>query len=361
MKKHNFYAGPSILSQYTIKNTADAILDFADMGLSILEISHRSKQFQAVIDEADALVKELLEIPAGYSVLWLGGGASLQFAMVPMNLLKKKAGYLDTGVWANKAIKEARLFGEVDVVASSKDANYNYIPRDFTVPTDCDYLHYTTNNTIYGTEIRHDLDAGPVRLVADMSSDIFSRPIDVAKYDLIYAGAQKNLAPAGVTLVIVRDEALGQVDRPLPTMLNYATHVKKGSMFNTPPVLPIFAALQTLKYYKQLGGISALERLDIDKAALLYEAIDSSRVFKATVPRHEDRSIMNACFVMQPEYADLEKSFIDFASERGIVGIKGHRDVGGFRASLYNAMPIESVRVLVDAMKDFENKSLFKI
>ncbi|MDE6153972.1 MAG: 3-phosphoserine/phosphohydroxythreonine transaminase [Muribaculaceae bacterium] len=354
MKKHNFYAGPSILSQYTIQNTADAVLNFADMGLSILEISHRSKQFQAVIDEADALVKELLEIPAGYSVLWLGGGASMQFAMVPMNLLAKKAGYLDTGVWASKAIKEAKLFGDVEVVASSKDRNYNYIPKDYAVPADCDYFHYTTNNTIYGTEIRKDPEVGNVRLVADMSSDIFSRPVDVSKYDLIYAGAQKNLAPAGVTIVIVRDEALGHVDRVLPTMLDYRTHVKKGSMFNTPPVLPIFSALQTLKYYKQMGGVAELEKRDLAKAAKLYEAIDSSKMFVATVPGHEDRSIMNVCFVMKPEYAELEKAFIDFAGERGIVGIKGHRDVGGFRASLYNAMPIDSVQVLINAMKDFE-------
>ncbi|MDE6802915.1 MAG: 3-phosphoserine/phosphohydroxythreonine transaminase [Muribaculaceae bacterium] len=354
MKKHNFFAGPSILSDYTIRNTADAVLNFADMGLSILEISHRSKQFQAVIDEADALVKELLEIPAGYSVLWLGGGASMQFAMVPMNLLAKKAGYLDTGVWASKAIKEAKLFGDVDVVASSKDKNYNYIPKDYTVPADCDYFHYTSNNTIYGTEIRKDPEVGGVRLVADMSSDIFSRPVDISKYDLIYAGAQKNLAPAGVTIVIVRDEALGHVDRVLPTMLDYRTHVKKGSMFNTPPVLPIFSALQTLKYYKQLGGIAKLEKLALEKAACLYEAIDSSNMFVATVPGHEDRSIMNVCFVMRPEYAELEQKFIEFAGQRGIVGIKGHRDVGGFRASLYNAMPIDSVKVLVEAMKDFE-------
>lgn len=356
MKKHNFYAGPSILSEYTIKNTADAVLNFADMGLSLLEISHRSKQFQAVIDEADALVKELLEIPAGYSVLWLGGGASMQFAMVPMNLLNKKAGYLDTGVWANKAIKEAKLFGEVDVVASSKDKNYNYIPKDYTVPADCDYFHYTSNNTIYGTEIRKDPEAGNVRLVADMSSDIFSRKFDVSKYDLIYGGAQKNLAPAGVTLVIVKDDALGHVDRVLPTMLNYQTHVKKGSMFNTPPVLPIFSALQTLKYYKQVGGVEVLEKQDIAKAEKLYEAIDSSRMFVATVPNHEDRSIMNVCFVMKPEYAELEKDFLAFADSKGIVGIKGHRDVGGFRASLYNAMPMESVEVLVECMKEFQKR-----
>lgn len=353
MKKHNFYAGPSILSEYTIKNTADAILNFADTGLSILEVSHRSKEFQAVIDEAAALVKELLNVPQGYSVLFLGGGASMQFCMIPYNFLQNKAAYLDTGTWASNAIKEAKLFGEVDVVASSKDANYTYIPKDFTVPDDVDYFHFTTNNTIYGTEIRHDPDLG-VRLIADMSSDIFSRPIDVAKYDAIYAGAQKNLAPAGVTIVIVKDEALGHVERAIPTMLNYKTHIAKGSMFNTPPVLPIYSALQTLRWYRDMGGIEALEKRDMEKAALLYEAIDSSRMFQGTVTDPADRSIMNVCFVMTPEYKDLEKDFIDFAGGRGIVGIKGHRSVGGFRASLYNAMPIDSVRVLVEAMKDFE-------
>lgn len=355
MKKHNFYAGPSILSPYTIKNTADAVINFADTGLSILEVSHRSKEFQAVMDEAQALVKELLEIPEGYHVLFLGGGASLQFAMVPFNLLQTKAAYLDTGVWAHKAIKEAKLFGEVDVVASSEDRNYNYIPRGYKVPDDADYFHYTTNNTIYGTEIRKDPDT-KVRLVADMSSDIFSRPVDVAKYDIIYAGAQKNLAPAGATLVIVREDALGKVSRPIPTMLNYKTHTDKGSMFNTPPVLPIYSALQTLRYYKEVGGIKELEKRDLAKAAKLYEAIDSSRIFTATVPNHDDRSIMNVCFVLRPEYADQEKAFMDFATSKGIVGIKGHRSVGGFRASLYNALPMESVDVLVSAMKEFEAK-----
>lgn len=355
MKKHNFYAGPSIMSQFTIDETAKAVHNFADMGLSILEISHRSKQFQAVMDEAVELFKELLEIPEGYSVLFLGGGASLQFAMVPMNMLVHKAAYLDTGVWASKAIKEAKLFGDVDVVASSKDKNYTYIPKNYSVPTDVDYFHYTSNNTIYGTEIRKDPEVG-VRMIADMSSDIFSRPVDISKYDLIYGGAQKNLAPAGVTFVIVKDDALGKVDRPLPTMLDYRTHVKKGSMFNTPPVLPIFSALQTLKYYKQLGGVRVLEKMDLEKADCLYNAIDSSKIFVATVPDHEDRSIMNVCFVMKPEYVDLEKAFIDFATERGMMGIKGHRDVGGFRASLYNALPLDSVKALVDVMKEFEAK-----
>ncbi|MBD5362872.1 MAG: 3-phosphoserine/phosphohydroxythreonine transaminase [Bacteroides sp.] len=354
MKKHNFYAGPSILSEYTIKNTADAVINFADMGLSILEISHRSKQFTAVINEASQLVKELLQVPDGYSVLWLGGGASMQFCMVPYNLLKKKAAYLQTGTWATNAIKEARLFGEVDVVASSEDKNFSYIPRDYVIPADADYFHFTSNNTIYGTEMRFDPDS-PVPLVADMSSDIFSRPIDVSKYDLIYAGAQKNLAPAGVTLVIVKNSALGQAGRPIPTMLNYQTHVKKESMFNTPPVLPIFSALQTLKYYKELGGVDKLMLADEEKAGRLYDAIDNSRMFEGTAEM-ESRSIMNVCFVMSPEYKELEGEFVDFAAERGIVGIKGHRSVGGFRASLYNALPLESVEVLIAAMKEFEKK-----
>ena len=354
MKKHNFYAGPSILSEFTIKHTADAVLNFNGTGLSILEISHRSKEFQALIDEANALIKELLDIPQGYEVLFLGGGASTQFCMVPFNLLKKKAAYLDTGVWASKAIKEAKLFGEVEVVASSKDANYTFVPKDYTVPADADYFHITTNNTIYGTELREDPNVA-VPLVADMSSDSLSRRIDVSKYDAIYAGAQKNLAPSGVTLVIVKEDALGKVDRAIPTMLDYRTHVSKGSMFNTPPCLPIYSALQTLKWYKAQGGIDALEKLDKEKAARLYDAIDNSKIFVGTA-KAEDRSIMNVCFVMRPEYAELDKQFIEFAGERGIVGIKGHRSVGGIRASLYNAMPMESVQVLIDTMKDFENK-----
>ncbi len=354
MKKHNFYAGPSILSEYTINNTIEAIRNFAGMDLSLLEISHRSKQFTAVINEASALVKELLEVPQGYSVLWLGGGASMQFCMVPYNLLRKKAAYLETGVWAANAIKEARLFGEVDVVASSRDANFTFVPTDYVIPADADYFHFTTNNTIYGTELRRDPDS-PVPLVADMSSDIFSRPVDVSKYDLIYAGAQKNIAPAGVTLVIVKDSVLNNPPRPIPTMLNYKTHVGKESMFNTPPVLPIFSALQTLRYYKEQGGVKALELIDMEKAGMLYDAIDSSRLFLGTA-QTESRSIMNVCFVMAPEYKELEQEFIDFAAERNIVGIKGHRSVGGFRASLYNALPKESVKALIDAMKEFEKK-----
>ena len=354
MKKHNFYAGPSILSEYTIKNTAEAILNFADTGLSLLEVSHRSKEFTAVIEEAAQMVKELLEVPEGYHVLFLGGGASMQFCMVPFNILKKKAAYLETGTWAVNAIKEAKLFGEVDVVASSKDANFSYIPKDFVIPTDADYFHFTTNNTIFGTEVRKDIDS-PIPLVADMSSDIFSRPVDVSKYDIIYAGAQKNLAPSGVTIAIVKEDALGKVERAIPTMLDYRTHIKKGSMFNTPPVLPIYSALQTLKYYKSLGGLKEIEKMDVAKATKLYDAIDSSKMFQGTAAV-EDRSIMNVCFVMKPEYAELEKEFVDFASSKGMVGIKGHRSVGGFRASIYNALPMESVDALVAAMKEFEAK-----
>ena len=352
MKKHNFYAGPSILSEYTIKNTAAAVENFAGMGLSLLEISHRSKEFVAVNDEARALIKELLDVPAGYEVVFLGGGASMQFCMVPYNLLSKKAAYLDTGTWASKAIKEAKLFGEVDVVASSKDKNYTYIPKGYTVPEDVDYFHITTNNTIYGTEIREDLDV-KARLVADMSSDIFSRPIDASKYDLIYAGAQKNLAPSGVTLVIVKEDALGKVDRQIPTMLDYRTHVSKGSMFNTPPVVPIYAALQTLRWVKAQGGVKEMERRATEKADMLYAEIDRNKMFVGTAAK-EDRSRMNICFVMAPEYKDLEADFMKFATERGMVGIKGHRSVGGFRASCYNAMPKESVQALIDCMQEFE-------
>lgn len=354
MKKHNFYAGPSILSPYTIQKTAEAIQDFSDMGLSILEISHRSKQFQAVMDEAVALTKELLNLPENYHVLFLGGGASLQFCMVPFNLLEKKAAYINTGTWATNAIKEAKIFGDVEVLASSEDTKFNYIPKDFTIPSDVDYFHFTSNNTIYGTEIRHDFDS-PVPVVCDMSSDIFSREFDPTKYGLIYAGAQKNLAPSGVTIVIVNEDILGKVSRPIPTMLDYRTHIKKGSMFNTPPVLPIYSALMTLRYYKEMGGVKAMEKLDLEKAAMLYDEIDRNKLFVGTVAE-EDRSIMNVCFVMKPDYAELEKDFMEFATSKGIVGIKGHRSVGGFRASLYNALPLDSVKVLVDAMKEFEAK-----
>lgn len=352
MKKYNFGAGPSILPQEVMKATAEACVEFQGMGLSLMEISHRTKEFQAVMDEAQALFKELLDIPEGYSVLFVGGGASLEFCMVPFNLLEKKAAYLNTGVWAKKAMKEAKLFGEVVEVASSADANYTFIPKDYEVPADADYFHITTNNTIYGTELRQDLDS-PVTLVADMSSDIFSRPIDVSKYGMIYGGAQKNLSMAGVTFVIVKDEILGKVSRPIPTMIDYRTHVDKGSMFNTPPVVPIFCALQTLKWIKAQGGVTEMERRAIERADLLYAEIDRNKMFRGTAAK-EDRSLMNICFVMADEYKDLEADFLKFATERGMSGIKGHRSVGGFRASCYNAMPLEGVQALVDCMKEFE-------
>lgn len=355
MKKHNFYAGPSILPEYTIKNTADAVLDFAGTGLSILEVSHRSKEFVAVMDDAIRLFKELLDVPAGYQVIFVGGGASLQFCMVPFNLLKTKAAYLNTGEWASKAMKEAKGFGEVIEVASSKDKNFNYIPKNFTVPSDADYFHITTNNTIYGTEIRKDLEVG-VPLVADMSSDIFSRPIDVSKYGMIYGGAQKNLAPAGVTFALVKEDLLGKMDRHIPTMLDYRTHISKESMFNTPPVVAVYGALQTLKWLKEQGGLKVMEKRNIEKATLLYDEIERNKLFKVAIADPEDRSLMNICFYMNDEYAELEKEFNDFASARGLVGIKGYRTVGGFRASTYNALPKESVQALVDAMKEFEAK-----
>ncbi len=317
-----------------------------------MEISHRAKDFQPVVDEAVALVKELLQLPAGYSVIFLGGGASLEFCMVPYNFLIKKAAYLNTGTWAKKAIKEAKLFGEVVEVASSAESNYTYIPKGWTCPTDVDYLHVTTNNTIYGTEIRRELDV-PVPMVADMSSDILSRPVDVSKYDCIYAGAQKNLAMAGVTIVIVKDEKLGKAPRQIPTMLNYQTHVEKGSMFNTPPVVPIYCALENLRWIKRNGGVEAMDKLAHERADILYAEIDRNKLFRGTV-KEEDRSLMNICFVMNDEYAELEKPFLDFATERGMVGIKGHRSVGGFRASCYNAQTVEGVQALVQCMKDFE-------
>ena len=352
MKKYNFNAGPSMLPREVIENTAKQILDFNGSGLSLAEISHRAKDFQPVVDEAEALVKELLDIPEGYSVLFLGGGASLEFCMVPYNFLNKKAAYLNTGTWAKKAMKEAKLFGEVVEVASSADANFTFIPKDWSVPADVDYLHITTNNTIYGTEMRKDLDV-PVRLIADMSSDIFSRPVDVAKYDCIYAGAQKNLSMAGVTIVIVKNDALGKVERSIPTMLDYRTHVEKGSMFNTPPVVPIYTAMENLRWIKANGGVEAMDKRANERAEILYAEIDRNKLFKGTVAV-EDRSLMNICFVMNEEYAELEKPFFDFATSKGMVGIKGHRSVGGFRASCYNAQTIEGVTALVNAMKEFE-------
>lgn len=354
MKKYNFNAGPCILDRSVIEKTADAILDFNGIGLSLAEISHRTKDFQAVIDEAESLVKELLDVPEGYSVLFLGGGASLEFCMVPYNFLNKKAAYLNTGVWAKKAMKEAKLFGDVVEVASSADANYTFIPKGWTVPADVDYFHFTTNNTIYGTEIRKDFDL-PVPVIADMSSDIFSRPVDVSKYTCIYAGAQKNLSMAGVTVVIVKNDALGKVERPIPTMLDYRTHVDKGSMFNTPPVLPIYTAMENLRWMKAQGGVKAMSERAQQRAEILYSEIDRNKLFRGTVAP-EDRSLMNICFVLNDEYQELQQPFFDFATERGMVGIKGHRSVGGFRASCYNAQTVEGVQALVACMREFEAK-----
>lgn len=354
MKKYNFNAGPSILPREVIENTAKQILDFNGSGLSLMEISHRAKDFQPVVDEAVALIKELLDIPEGYSVIFLGGGASLQFMQIPANFLIKKAGYLNTGTWAKKALKEAKLFGEVVEVASSADANYTFYPHEYVVPQDLDYLHITTNNTIYGTELREDLSVG-VPLIADMSSDIMSRPVDVSRYIAIYAGAQKNMAMAGVTVIIVKDDMLGRAPRQLPTMIDYRTHVEKGSMFNTPPVVPIYSLLETMRWVKSQGGVSEMDRRAKERAEILYAEIDRNKLFRGTV-KEQDRSLMNICFVMNDEYKELEKPFLDFATERGMVGIKGHRSVGGFRASCYNAQTLEGVKALVEAMQDFEKK-----
>ena len=356
MKKHNFYAGPSILPEVAYEETIKAIKDFAGTGISLMSISHRSKEFEAVMNEAEALFKELLDIPEGYKVLFLGGGASSQFMMIPFNLLNKKAAYLNTGTWAKKAIKEAKGFGEVVEVASSADSLYNFIPKGYEVPKDADYFHITTNNTIYGTEIKYDMDCD-IPLVADMSSDIFSRPVDVSKYDLIYGGAQKNFAPSGVTFVIIKESILGKVERYIPTMLNYKTHIDGGSMFNTPPVVPIFTGLQTLKWLKALGGVEAMQKINQEKADLLYAEIERNKLFKPTILDKEDRSIMNICWIMNDEYKDLEQEFLKFATDKGMVGMKGHRSVGGFRASTYNALPKESVEALVAVMQEFEKKN----
>jgi len=352
MRKHNFNAGPSVLPVEALESTSKAVLDFNGSGMSIMEISHRSKDFEAVMNETVSLFKELLSIPEGYSVLFLGGGASMQFCMVPFNLLEKKAAYLNTGTWASKALKEAKTIGEAIEVASSKDANFNYIPKNYSIPADADYFHITTNNTIFGTEIKTDINS-PVPLIADMSSDIMSRPIDVSKYGLIYGGAQKNVGPAGVAFVIVKNDLLGKVSRKIPSILDYKVQIENDSMYNTPPVVSIYTMCQTLKWLKNLGGLSAINKKNVEKASLLYNEIDRNRLFKGTAVV-EDRSIMNACFIMNDEYKDLEDEFMNFTKTKGIVGIKGHRSVGGFRASIYNALPRESVVALVDAMKDFE-------
>ena len=353
--KHNFGAGPGILPHEVFKQAAEAVLEFNGTGLSILEISHRSPEFEAVLDEAVRLVKELFEVPEGYSVLFLQGGASTQFALAPYNLLPEggKAAYLDSGVWASKAIKEAKFFGETVVVASSKESNYTYIPKDFTIPADAAYFHITSNNTIYGTQLQEFIKS-PVPLVCDMSSDIFSRKVNVADFGLIYAGAQKNMGPAGVTLVIVKDSILGQTGRKIPAMFNYQVQIEGGSMYNTPPCFAILVSMLTLRWLKSKGGVEAIQKENEAKAKALYTEIDRNPLFKAVaVP--EDRSHMNVCFVMEnPEH---EKPFLKYCEEKGIVGIKGHRSVGGFRASIYNALPITSVHVLIDAMQEFQEKN----
>lgn len=352
--KHNFGAGPCILPQEVFKQASQAVLNFNDTGLSILEISHRSKEFIAVSDEAVKMVKELMNVPEGYSVVFLQGGASLQFAMVAFNLLEegKKAAYLETGVWAKKAAKEAKLFGEVEIVASSKDANFNFVPKNYTIPSDAAYFHFTSNNTIYGTEM-FDFPKTDIPVVCDMSSDIFSRVINVSDFDLIYAGAQKNIGPAGAALVIVKDSILGKVNRSIPSMLDYKVHIEAESMFNTPPVFSIFVSLLNLRWLKSKGGIAEIEKENIAKADALYKEIDRNPLFKGTAAV-EDRSRMNVCFVM--ENPELEKDFLKLAEDKGCIGIKGHRSVGGFRASIYNALPITSVHVLIEAMQEFEEK-----
>ncbi len=352
MKKvHNFNAGPCVLPEQAIERSIEALRDFAGTGMPVISVSHRSKEWSAVMDETRALWRELLHIPDTHEILFLGGGASMGFLYVAMNFLENKAAYLETGVWAKKALKEAKGLGNAYAIASSADRTYSYIPKGYEIPTDLDYFHITTNNTIYGTEIRHDIDC-PVPLIADMSSDIMSRPVDVSKYALIYGGAQKNVGPAGVTFAIVRKDALGKVSRYIPTMLDYRTHIDGGSMFNTPPVFPIFVMKETLQWLRSLGGVEAINRINVRKAQLLYDEIDSNPLFVGTAAK-EDRSIMNVCFVMAPGYEALQDEFMAFATERNMVGIKGHRSVGGFRASLYNACPVESVEALVQCMKDF--------
>ena len=354
---HNFNAGPCVLPKPAIEAAIEALKDFSGTGMSVIEISHRTKEWDAVMDECRSLWRELLHIPEDYEILFLGGGASMGFLYVVMNLLEKKAGYLETGVWAKKALKEAKGFAaskgaEAFAVASSADKTYSYIPKDYVIPSDLDYFHITTNNTIYGTEIRTDIDS-PVPLVADMSSDIMSRPVDVSKYAVIYGGAQKNVGPAGVMFAIVRRDALGKVSHYIPTMLNYQTHIDGASMFNTPPVFPIFVMKETLKWLKAQGGVEAIHKINVEKAGLLYDEIDRNPLFIGTAAK-EDRSIMNVCFVMAPGYEALQDEFLTFAKEHGMVGIKGHRSVGGFRASLYNACPVESVKALIATMQEFE-------
>ena len=351
-KIHVFNAGPCLLPQVAIEHAREALLDFKGTGVSLISISHRTKEWEETMNETRALWREILNIPDDYETVFLGGGASLQFLYVAMNYLEKKAAYLDTGVWAHKALKEAQGIGEAYAIACSKDKNYTYIPKGFEIPTDLDYLHITTNNTMYGTEIKYDMDC-PVPLIADMSSDILSRKVDVSKYEMIYGGAQKNAGPAGVAFAIIRKDSLGKVSRYIPTMLDYRVHLDKESMFNTPPVFSIFVMNETLKWLKSIGGIDAIHAIDEKKAATLYAEIDRNPLFVGTAEK-EDRSIMNVCFVMAPGYEDLQDEFFAFAKSKGMIGIKGHRSVGGFRASLYNACTQEDVEALVATMKEFE-------
>ena len=353
MKKYNFFAGPAILPEEVLIKAAEAVVDFEGMGLSILEISHRSKQFVSVLEEAIALPKELLNAPSNYEVMFLTGGASSQFFMSAMNYLPQdgKAAYINTGTWSSKAIKEAKMFGTVQEVASSKDKNFSYIPKKYEVDEDVNYLHYTTNNTIFGSQFA-ELPKTNAPLIGDMSSDIFSKPIDLEKHLMIYAGAQKNMGPAGTTLVMVNKDELGKAGRQIPTMLNYMTHIEKDSSFNTPPVYPIYVSYLTMKWVKANGGVAAMEKKNNEKAALLYGEIDRNPMFVGTVAT-EDRSKMNVCYLLKDD--SLTKAFIAKAEESGCVGLEGHRSVGGIRASIYNAMSLEGVQVLVDVMKDFEN------
>lgn len=355
MKKHNFNAGPSIVPEYAKEQTAKGVLNLDGIGLSVMEISHRSKEFGAIISEAASLVRELLEVPSSHEVIFVHGGASLNFCMIPYNLMRKKAAYLDTGSWSSKAIKEAKIFGEVDVVASSKEQNYNQIPKGYTIPSDVDYFHITTNNTIFGTEIKTDM-SSPVPLIADASSDILSRPMDVSKYGIIYGGAQKNMGPAGAAFVIIKPDILGKVDRQIPSMLDYQVHIKGASLYNTPSCLAIYGMLVTLRWLKNVGGVPAIHKINVEKANLLYDEIERNKLFRAIVADAADRSIMNVTFVMAEEYKDKEEEFLNYASSMGMVGIKGHRSVGGFRASIYNALPVESVKALISCMKEFEAK-----
>ena len=350
---HVFNAGPCILPQQAIDASIEALRDFKGTGISVLSVSHRSKEWGEVMDEVRANWKELLNIPDTHEVVFLGGGASLQFLYVAMNFLEHKAAYLDTGVWAHKALKQAQGLGEAYAIACSADKNYSYIPKGYVIPSDLDYFHITTNNTIYGTEIKEDI-ISPVPLIADMSSDIMSRPVDVSKYAMIYGGAQKNVGPAGVIFAIIRKDALGKVSRKIPTMLDYRTHIDKESMFNTPPVFSIFVMNETLKWLKGIGGVEAIQKIDKEKADTLYAEIDRNALFTGTAAV-EDRSMMNVCFVMAPGYEHLQDEFFAFAKGKGMVGIKGHRSVGGFRASIYNACKLEDVNALVACMQEFEN------